>query len=242
MRRLMVLAEALEALGEANSAALVRVLTAPELVSEAQDWAGKFFKANPQLLERAEQFSKTKGIDLGQYLGYLERLPEAMGRSKVYQDLGYPNMPWSPTGKPAAKPAAAPKPKPEPKLQPDTELRWLFPPPNVLQDERAFVAAALAWAMGDGQELYGRMYGSAAGLRDAGKKGEIQAARAYLRHLMKDVAPKLAATLQAKWKAASVGGDEAEQRTLRAWWSSLSDVWELIQRMVGLINDYEFEG
>jgi hypothetical protein len=242
MRRLMVLAEALEALGETNSAALVRVLTVPELVSEAQGWADRFFKANPQLLERAEQFAQAKGIELGQYLGYLEQMSEPLGRQKVHEQLGYVNMPWSPTGKPAAKPAVAPKPKPEPKLQPDTELRWPFPPPNVLQDERAFVAAALAWAMGEGQETYGRMYGSAAGLRDAGKKGEIQAARAYLRHLMKDVAPKLAATLQAKWKTASAGGDETEQRTLRTWWSSLSDVWELIQRMVGLINDYEFEG
>ncbi len=62
MRRLMVLAEVLETLGEANSAALVRVLTAPGLVSEAQGWADRFFKANPQLLERAEQFAQAKSI------------------------------------------------------------------------------------------------------------------------------------------------------------------------------------
>jgi hypothetical protein len=241
MRRLVVLAEALEALGEANSAALVRVLTVPGLVSEAEDWAGRFFKVNPQLLERAEQFTQAKGIDLGQYLGRLEQLPEAQGRAKIHQDLGYINMPWSPTSAPAVKPAPKPEPKPEPRIQPEAELRWPFPPPNVLQDERAFVAAALAWAMGDGQDLYARMYGKADNLRDMGKKGEVQAARAYLRHLMKDVAPRLAATLQAKWRDASAKGDTEAQRTLRHWWQSLSDVWELIQDMVSDINEYSME-
>ncbi len=238
MRGLIALAEALEALGEPNSATLVRVLAHPDLVREAQDWAGRFFKANPQLLQRAEQFAQAKGVDIGQYLGQLERLPEAQGRAKIHQDLGYVNMPWSPPGTP---PKAAPKPKPEPKIEPDTELRWPFPPPNVLQDGRAFLAASLAWAMGDGRDLYEHMYGSSAGLRDMGRKGEIQAARAYLRHLMKDMAPRLAATLQAKWREASAGGDTEAQQTLRTWWSSLSDVWELLQRMVGLVNDYFME-
>lgn len=238
MHKLTVLAEALEALGETNSAMLVRVLGMPQLVREAQGWADKFFKANPQLLDRAEQFAEAKGISVGQYLGYLEQLPEDMGRSKVHQDLGYVNMPWSPTGKPPEK-KLAPE-KPEPRLQPEAELRWPFPPPNVLQDENAFIAAALAWSMGEGQALYARMYGKPGNLRDMGRKGEVQAARAYLRHLMKDVTPRLAATLQAKWKDASAKGDTEAQHTLRAWWSSLSDVWGLIQRMVGNINDYEF--
>jgi len=239
MRRLMVLAEALEALGDTNSAALVRVLTVPQLVREAQGWADRFFKANPQLLNRAEQFAEAKGISVGQYLGYLEQLPEDMGRKKVHQDLGYVGMgaAWSPTGKPT--PAAKPAPKPEPKIQPEAELRWPFPPPNVLQDGRAFVAAALGWAMGEGRELYEHMYGSSRGLRDAGKQGQVKAARAYLRYLMKDIAPRLAATLQAKWREALAKGDTEAQRTLRVWWSSLSDVWELIQGMIGLVNDYE---
>jgi len=241
MHRLVVLAEALEALGEANSAALARVLAVPELVSEAQGWADRFFKANPELLDRAEQFAEAKGISVGQYLGHLEQLPEDIGRKKVHQDLGYVGMgaAWSPTGKPTAKPEPKPE-KPEPKLQPETELRWPFPPPNVLQDRKAFIAAALGWAMGEGRDLYGRMYGSQ-GLRDTGRKGEVGAARAYLRYLMKDVAPRLAATLQAKWKEASTKGDTEAQRTLRAWWSSLSDVWELIQDMVGNINEYSME-
>jgi hypothetical protein len=210
-----------------------------QLVRTAQGWADRFFKANPEFLDRAEKFAEAKGISVGQYLGYLEQLPEDMGRKKIHQDLGYVGMgaAQSPTAKPAPKPEA----KPEPKLQPETELRWPFPPPNVLQDESAFIAAALAWAMGEGQELYGRMYGSTGGLRDAGKKGEVQAARAYLRHLMKDVAPKLAVTLQAKWKDASVKGDTEAQRVLRVWWSSLSDVWGLIQDMISNINSYEYE-
>lgn len=243
MRGLIVLAEALEALGETNSAALVRVLTVPELVSEAQGWADKFFKANPQLLNRAEQFAEAKGISVGQYLGYLEQLSEDMGRKKVHQDLGYVNMPWSPTGKLPEKPAPTPEPaKPEPKLQPETELRWPFPPPNVLQDKPAFITAALAWAMGEGRGLYERMYGSSKGLRDGEKQGEIKAARAYLRHLMKDVAPQLAVTLQARWRDASAKGDTEAQRTLRYWWTELSNVWELIQDMISNINAYEYEG
>jgi len=159
MRRLTALAEALGALGEDNSATLVRVLTVPRIVHGA---------------------------------------PE-----------------------------------------PETELAWPFPPPNVLQDMRVFIAAALAWSAGEGREAYGRMYGSPENLRDMGKKGEIQAARAYLRHLMKDVAPQLAATLQAKWRKTSEKGDMEAQRTLRAWWESLSDVWGLMQRIVGLVNSYE---
>lgn len=239
MRRLVVLAEALEALGEANSAALARVLAAFGLVRKAQGgWADRFFKANPQLLGRAEEFAKAKGLDLADYLNRLDRLPESAGRGKAHQDLGYVNMPWAPTGTPAAKPA----PKPEPRLQPEMELRWPFPPPNVLQDERAFVAAALGWAMGEGRDAYERMHGPSAGLRDAGKRGEVMAARAYLRHLMKDVAPRLAATLQAKWKDASAKGDTEAQRTLRYWWTELSNVWESIQDMIGSINDYEAEG
>lgn len=231
MRKLVVLAEALEALGEKNSAMLARALA-----KFAQEWADRFFKANPGLLQRAEQFVAAKGIPLEQYLNQLGAMQEWAGRQKIHQDLGYAGMPWSPPGKEAPKPAPA---KPEPKLQAETELRWPFPPPNVLQDERAFIAAALAWAMGEGRALYERMYGSSKGLRDAGKKGEVRAARAYLRHLMKDVAPQLAATLQAKWREASAGGDMEMQRTLRAWWESLSDVWELIQRMVAMMNDYE---
>ena len=243
MRRLMVLAEALEALGDANSAALVRVLTIPQLVREAQGWADRFFQANPEFLDRAEQFVAAKDLDLATYLNQLDALQESVGRQKIHQDLGYVGMGAAQpsTGKSIEKAAPTPEKKPEPKLQPETELRWPFPPPNVLQDESAFIAAALAWAMGEGQELYGRMYGSSGGLRDSGKKGEIQAARAYLRHLMKDIVPKLAVTLQAKWKDASTKGDTEAQRVLRVWWSSLSDVWELIQEMVGNINNYSME-
>jgi hypothetical protein len=244
MRRLIVLAEALEALGEANSAALVRVLTVPQLVREAQGWAERFFQANPEFMDRAERFAEAKGIDLATYLNQLDAMREDMGRRKIHQDLGYVGMGAAqlPAGGSAEKPAEKPAPKLEPKLQPETELRWPFPPPNVLQDERAFIAAALAWSMGEGQDLYARMYGQADNLRDMGKKGEIQAARAYLRHLMKDAAPRLAVTLQAKWREASAKGDREAQRTLRAWWSSLSDVWELIQQMISLVNDYEYEG
>jgi len=234
MHRLVVLAEALEALGEKNSALLARALA-----KFAQEWADKFFKANPELLQRAEQFAAAKGIPLERYLNQLDAMQEWTGRQKVHQDLGYVGMSWSPPGKKTPKPAPKSKPKPEPSLQAETELRWPFPPPNVLQDKRAFVAAALAWAMGEGRKLYERMYGSSEGLRDIGKKGEVQAARAYLRHLMKDVATQLAATLQAKWREASAAGDTEAQRTLRVWWESLSDVWELIQRMVSAINVYE---
>jgi hypothetical protein len=232
MRGLMVLAEALEALGEANSATLARVLAVPELVGEAQDeWAGRFFKANPQLMERAEKFAQANGIDLADYLNRLDGLSESAGRAVVHRDLGYVGMLWSPARKPA--------PKPEPRLQPEAELHWPFPPPNVLQDEKTFIAAALGWAMGEGRGAYERMYGSSAGLRDTGKKGEVKAARAYLRYLMKDVAPQLAATLQAKWKDASAKGDAEAQRTLRFWWQSLGDVWERIQEMISAVNDYE---
>jgi hypothetical protein len=244
MRKLVVLAETLEALGETNSASLVRVLATPELISEAQNWAETFFKNNPEFVNRAEQFAEAKGITLGQYLGYLEKLDEPMGRQKLHQDLGYVGMgaTWSPTGKSTTQPTPKPQEKPEPKLQPEAELRWPFPPPNVLQDESAFIAAALAWAMGEGQELYGRMYGSTKGLKNAGKKGEVQAARVYLRYLLKEVAPQLAATLQAKWRDASTKGDTEAQRVLRVWWTSLSDVWGLIQNMVSSINDYESMG
>jgi hypothetical protein len=243
MRKLIVLAEALEALGDSNSAALVRVLAMPQLIRTAQGWADRFFEANPEFLDRAEKFVAAKGLDLATYLNQLDALQEAVGRQKLHQDLGYVGMGavWSPAGKPTAKPAPKPETKPGPKLQPEAELRWPFPPPNVLQDESAFIAAALAWAMGEGQELYGRMFGSVGGLRDAGKKGEVQAARAYLRYLMKDVAPRLAVTLQAKWKDASTKGDAEAQRVLRVWWSSLSDVWGLIQDMISNINDYSME-
>lgn len=248
MHRLTVLAQALEVLGEADSAALVRVLTDPRLVSEAEEnWVNKFFSANQQLLDRAKQFAQAKGINFGQYLGQLGRLSESIGRKTVHEQLGYVNMPWSPPGKssvtPTTKPGTPAKstPKSEQKIRPDTELRWPFPPPDVLQDERAFIPAAIAWAMNDGQDMYARMYGPSSGLQDAGKKGEIQASRAYLRYLMKDTAPRLAATLQAKWQKASEKGDAEEQQTLRTWWTSLSDVWELLQRMIGIINGYERE-
>jgi hypothetical protein len=242
MHRLIVLAEALEALGEANSAALVRVLTVPQLIHQAQSWAERFFQANPEFMNRAEQFVAAKGMDLATYLNQLDDLQESTGRQKIHQDLGYVGMgaAWSPTGKPAEK--SEPEKEPEPQLQPEAELVWPFPPPNVLQDESAFMAAALAWAMGEGQGFYKSMYGSSSGLGHMGKKGEIQAARAYLRYLMKDVAPKLAVTLQAKWQDASMKGDSEAQRVLRMWWSALSDVWSLIQRMISLVNDYEYEG
>jgi hypothetical protein len=233
MRRLVVLAEALKALGEKNSAMLVCALA-----RFAQEWADRFFKANPELLERAERFAEAEGIELGQYLNSLSQLSEWAGRQRISRDLGYVGMPWSPR----QKPAAGPKAKPEPKLQPETELRWPFPPPNVLQDERAFLAASVAWALGEGREMYEQMHGSSKGLRNAGRRGEVQAARAYLRHLMKDVAPQLAATLQVKWRDASAGRDAEAQQTLRHWWESLSDVWELLQRMISTVNAYEQEG
>lgn len=245
MNRLIALAEALEALGEENSAALARVLSLPDFAYKAQTWPVKFFKDNPEFLNRAEQFASANGIDISTYLNQLTALSEPIGRQKINDDLGYKGMGslWSPDKKVEQKVQQKKEQEPKkvqtPKFEPMKELQWEFPPPNVLKDKESFIASALAWAMGEGSGLYGQMYGSPDEIHDLGRKGEIQASRAYLRYLMKDVAPKLAATLQAKWKTASETGDIEEQQTIKSWWSSLSDVWKLLQRMISIINSYE---
>jgi hypothetical protein len=102
-------------------------------------------------------------------------------------------------------------------------LAWPFPAPEVLKRPEAFISAALGWA--------GPQYSR------TGRKGEIEASRLYLRHLMKEVAPELARTLQKEWAAAA--GDPARQRSLRLWWKALVLVWQRLQDMVGHINSYE---
>jgi len=119
------------------------------------------------------------------------------------------------------------------------ELVWPFPAPETLQNLAPFIASALAWAAGEGSGLYQQAYGSSENLRNEGKIGEIKAARVYMRYLMKDVAPKLATQLQEQWQTAIKEGNTEKQKTLRKWWSSLADVWTLLQRLIKLVNSYE---
>jgi hypothetical protein len=216
---LIALADALQAMGEGSTATLVRALD--RFAQERPTWAERFFKANPEFMDRAEQFAAATGAGMANYINMLDALPEDIGRQKVHKDLGYVGMPWSPPGT-----AAAPK-KPEPpKVVTQTkggDLVWPFPPPTVLKRPEAFISAAIAWA--------GAQYSR------TGRKGEIEASRLYLRHLMKDVAPALARTLQQQWAAAA--NDPDKQHNLRLWWKALVLVWQRLQDMIGSINAYE---
>ena len=219
MKRLIILAEALEGLGEINSAELVRILSKPALICNA-NWVDDYFKNDPELKEKARLYSSTHGKSLQVYFNELGEYTEEAGKEKVKKDL------------------ATIKDEQKEELQPG-ELSWPFPPPEVLKDKGVFIENALAWAMGEGSGLYTNMYGSTSNLREQGKKGEVQAARAYLRHLMKDIAPQLASTLQNKWREASEKNDTDAQNTLRTWWKTLSQVWVLLQKMIKSINEYE---
>jgi hypothetical protein len=214
--KMIALADALQAMGDENSAALVRAL---DKFAQRPTWTERFFKANPEFLNRAEQFAQATGVGMASYLNTLDAMPEDLGRQKIHKDLGYVGMPWSPPGATPAKPA-------EPEVITQTkggDLVWPFPSPTVLKRPEAFISAAIGWA--------GAKYGR------TGRKGEIEASRLYLRHLMKDAAPALAGTLQKQWQAAA--NDPDKQHNLRLWWKALVLVWQRLQDMIGYINMYE---
>jgi hypothetical protein len=218
-KKLTVLADALKTLGENNSALLVLALGRGDLNIDNQTWLVRFFEANPEFMDRAEKFAETEGINFSSYINTLEKMPEDVGRKKIHNDLGYAGISWLPVKRE----------RPE-EVVTETEvgeLVWPFPAPHVLKNPAAFVAAALAYAPSE--------------LRAQGKRGEIKAARLYLRYLMKDIAPNLAKSLQKQWNVAAKRNDVSRQDTLRLWWQSLTDVWYLLQRMIKIINRYEIE-
>lgn len=115
------------------------------------------------------------------------------------------------------------KKEPEKPAQP-VKLSWPFPPPSVLINPRNFIQAALAWTGTHKME---------------GRAGEIKAARRYLYFLLKIEGPKLAKQLQQQWKLAVRTQDKDLAWTLRMWWDTMGDVWDLLQRMSRIMNRYE---